>query len=147
MAKLLARNPVADAHRLAGELDEKLGDPLAAVQEYERAARLDPSEQNYFAWGSELLLHRAVNEGEMSLAQANKEKRKVKLTSGSPIDETVLKGLPSRLRDLILRSNRLQEKVRRLDATIHAPPAADSIASPVNSQITQLRAAFERSQT
>jgi hypothetical protein len=41
----------------------------------------------------------------------------------------------------------LQEKVRRLDATIHAPPAADSIASPVNSQITQLRAAFERSQT
>jgi regulator of CtrA degradation len=94
-----------------------------------------------------LLLHRAVNEGEMSLAQANKEKRKVKLTSGSPIDEIVLKGLPSRLRDLILRSNRLQEKVRRLDATIHAPPAADSIASPVNSQITQLRAAFERSQT
>jgi tetratricopeptide (TPR) repeat protein len=26
----------------------------------EQAVRLDPSEQNYFAWGSELLLHRAV---------------------------------------------------------------------------------------
>jgi len=33
---------------------------LAAVQEEEYAVRLDPSEQNYFEWGSELLLHRAV---------------------------------------------------------------------------------------
>jgi tetratricopeptide (TPR) repeat protein len=50
----------ADAHRLAGEQDESRGDPLAAVHEFEQAARLDPSERNYFAWGSELLLHRAV---------------------------------------------------------------------------------------
>jgi tetratricopeptide (TPR) repeat protein len=46
-------------HRLLGDLDEKLDDPLAAEHEYERAAVLDPSEQNYFAWGAELLLHRA----------------------------------------------------------------------------------------
>jgi tetratricopeptide (TPR) repeat protein len=50
----------ADLHRLAGELDEKRGDPLAAVQEEAQAVRLDPSEHNYFEWGSELLLHRAV---------------------------------------------------------------------------------------
>ena len=58
--KLLAHEDGADLHRLAGELDEKLGDPLAAVHEDEQAVRLDPNEQNYFAWGSELLLHRAV---------------------------------------------------------------------------------------
>jgi tetratricopeptide (TPR) repeat protein len=58
--KLLARKDTADLHCLLGELDEKLGDPLAAVHEYEQAVRLDPSEQNYFEWGSELLLHRAV---------------------------------------------------------------------------------------
>jgi tetratricopeptide (TPR) repeat protein len=58
--KLLAHEDNADLHRLAGELDEKLGDPLAAVHEDEQAVRLDPSEPNYFAWGSELLLHRAV---------------------------------------------------------------------------------------
>ena len=58
--KLLVHNDSADLHRLAGELDEKLGNPLAAVREDERAVRLDPSEQNYFEWGSELLLHRAV---------------------------------------------------------------------------------------
>jgi tetratricopeptide (TPR) repeat protein len=50
----------AVAHRLAAELDEKSGDPLAAVHEYERAVSIDPSEQNYFEWGSELLVHRAV---------------------------------------------------------------------------------------
>ena len=58
--KLLKHKDSAELHRLAGELDEKLGDPLAAVQEEECAVRLDPSEQNYFEWGSELLLHRAV---------------------------------------------------------------------------------------
>ncbi len=58
--KLRTHKDSADLHRLAGELDEKLGDPFAAVQEEEQAVRLDPSEQNYFEWGSELLLHRAV---------------------------------------------------------------------------------------
>ncbi|AXC11291.1 hypothetical protein ACPOL_1955 [Acidisarcina polymorpha] len=57
---LLAKADRSDLHRLAGELDEKLGDPLSAVHEQEQAARLDPSEQNYFEWGSELLLHRAM---------------------------------------------------------------------------------------
>ncbi len=56
----LAKKDSADAHRLAGELDEKLGDSLAAVDQYQRAARIDASEENYFAWGSELLLHRAI---------------------------------------------------------------------------------------
>ena len=50
----------ATTHRLAGDRDEKSGDPVTAVHEYEQAARLDPSEENYFAWGSELLLHRAA---------------------------------------------------------------------------------------
>lgn len=57
---LIAHEDDADLHRVLGELDEETGDSLAAVREYEQAARLDPSEQNYFTWGSELLLHRAV---------------------------------------------------------------------------------------
>jgi tetratricopeptide (TPR) repeat protein len=57
---LLASRDGADLHRLAGSIDEKLGDPLTAVHEYEYAVRMDPSEQNYFEWGSELLFHRAV---------------------------------------------------------------------------------------
>jgi tetratricopeptide (TPR) repeat protein len=40
--------------------DERRGDPLAAVREYQRAAELNPSESNLFDWGSELLVHRAA---------------------------------------------------------------------------------------
>lgn len=57
---LLTRHPSADLHRTLGELDEKLGDPLSAVREFREAASEEPSEVNYFAWGSELLLHRAI---------------------------------------------------------------------------------------
>lgn len=57
---LLAREKSAGCLRLAGEIDEQSGDPLSAVHEFEQAAHLDPSEDNYFSWGSELLLHRAV---------------------------------------------------------------------------------------
>jgi regulator of CtrA degradation len=54
-----------------------------------------------------------------------------------------LRVLPARLRELIERSSRLLDKVRRLDATIHAQPSADASPSPVRHQMTQLRAAFE----
>jgi tetratricopeptide (TPR) repeat protein len=50
----------ADTHRLLGDVDEKLGEPVAAVHEYEQAAQSDPSEQDYFNWGAELLLHKAA---------------------------------------------------------------------------------------
>ncbi|UWZ86596.1 tetratricopeptide repeat protein [Occallatibacter riparius] len=58
--KLLAEGDRSEWHRLAGEVDEKLGDPLGAVRELERAVKEDPSEENYFAWGTELLEHRAI---------------------------------------------------------------------------------------
>jgi tetratricopeptide (TPR) repeat protein len=57
----VARDPndPAPHHRLAG-VEEKLGKPLEAVREYQRAAELDPSEPNLFDWGAELLEHRAL---------------------------------------------------------------------------------------
>ena len=56
----LAKNDHADLHRELADLDEQLNDPLAAEREYERATQVDPSEQNYFSWAAELLLHRAI---------------------------------------------------------------------------------------
>jgi tetratricopeptide (TPR) repeat protein len=58
--KKLASTDNAEGHRLLGDLDERLGDPLGAVREYQQAAQMDPSEQNYFEWGTELLLHKAA---------------------------------------------------------------------------------------
>jgi tetratricopeptide (TPR) repeat protein len=57
--KALATANASEGHRLLGELDEQLGDPLGSVHEFETAARMNPSEQSYFEWGTELLLHKA----------------------------------------------------------------------------------------
>ena len=50
----------ATLRHLLGNLEERLGRPLEAVQDYQRAAELDPSETHLFDWGSELLVHRAL---------------------------------------------------------------------------------------
>jgi len=50
----------AGQHHMRGDIAEKSGDSLSAVREYQKAAELDPSEPNFFDWGAELLLHRAV---------------------------------------------------------------------------------------
>jgi regulator of CtrA degradation len=91
-----------------------------------------------------LLLHRAVKEGEMSLAQANKEKAKVKLSASDRHDPNNMDLLPVVLRDLIMRSQALQNKIRRLDATIHNPPVVDysQAVNPVEHQLGLLKAAF-----
>ena len=77
VTRLLAHEENGDVRRLAGELDEKLGDPLAAVHEFEQAVRQDPSEQNYFEWGSELLLHRAVWQAKEVFTQGAKALSKI----------------------------------------------------------------------
>jgi regulator of CtrA degradation len=93
-----------------------------------------------------LLLHRAVKEGELSLAQASKEKSKVKLSVGEPADAQTLQLLPERLRELIDRSRQVSERVRRLDLNIYAAPTSDQRApnNPVEQQLGMLKAAFEQ---
>jgi len=58
---LLRKHDTAEVHHLLAGVDEKLGDSLAAVHEYQRAAELAPSESTIFDWGSELLLHHAAD--------------------------------------------------------------------------------------
>jgi regulator of CtrA degradation len=92
-----------------------------------------------------LLLHRAVKEGEMTLAQAQKEKSKVRLAACEPGDGKSIAQLPAKLQELIARSTKLQAEVRRLDATMHAPsPLRIALGNPVERQLGLLKAAFER---
>jgi len=49
----------ADSHERLAEIAETEGRPLDAVHEYQRAAELQPTESHMFAWGADLLLHRA----------------------------------------------------------------------------------------
>jgi tetratricopeptide (TPR) repeat protein len=68
--ELLNRKDTAELHNLLGEVDEKAGDYVAAANEYERAAHMDPSESNLFDWGSELLLHHTVDPAVEVFSQA-----------------------------------------------------------------------------
>src|SRR5437868_826672 len=126
-----------------GRQESKKLERNAALAYATESMRLTTRLMQLASW---LLLHRAVKEGEMSLAQANKEKTKVRLSAGEAGSEETLKLLPQRLRALIERSRMLQMEVRRLDATIHAKPdpALARRGNPVERQLGLLKAAFER---
>jgi tetratricopeptide (TPR) repeat protein len=60
----LAANPGKNSPKNPAELpakvNEKESHALETVRAYQRAAETEPSESNYFDWGAELLVHRAV---------------------------------------------------------------------------------------
>ena len=62
----------AQLHHLLGDVEEKLGNPLEAVREYQRAAELNPSEPNLFDWGADLLMHRAYEPAIEVFTQGNR---------------------------------------------------------------------------
>jgi len=125
-----------------GRQESKKLERTAALAYATESMRLTTRLMQLASW---LLLHRAVKEGEMSLAQASKEKAKVKLAPGEAGGEGNIKLLPERLRSLIERSQALQIAVRRLDATMHATadPACARSGNPVERQLGLLKAAFE----
>jgi regulator of CtrA degradation len=135
-----------------GRQESKLLDRATSLVYATESMRLTTRLMQLASW---LLLHRAVNEGEISLAQANKERTRIKLsiedsspcsssqTADGNAEET--RPLPPGLCDLIVRSKKLKDQIRRLDATIHAPqPIRPASHNPFESQLGMLRAAFER---
>src|SRR6266852_8201290 len=104
-----------------GRQDSKKLERSASLTYATESMRLTTRLMQLASW---LLLHRAVNEGEMSLAQANKDRMRIKLPAEEPppypppqagegrVGETP--ALPAGLDDLIARSKKLKDQVRRL---------------------------------
>jgi len=89
-----------------------------------------------------LLIQRAVNEGEMTPAQASKEAAKVRLTKfRAPVSPETFEALPAMLRALMARADRLQERVAHLESQLGTPPAGSG-ESPLESQLDLIRTAF-----
>jgi regulator of CtrA degradation len=125
----------------AGRQESKKLERSAALVYATESMRLTTRLMQLASW---LLLHRAVKEGEMTLAQASKEKSKVRLAACDPGDAKSIALLPAKLQELIARSTKLQAEVHRLDTTMHAPtPVKISAGNPVERQMGLLRAAFE----
>jgi len=55
---LIRHKDNGELHNLLGQIEEKDGKFVEAVNQFEVAAHMDPSDDNLFDWGSELLLHR-----------------------------------------------------------------------------------------
>jgi len=124
-----------------GRTESKTLARAAALAYATESMRLTTRLMQLASW---LLLHRAVKEGEMSLAQANREKTKVKLSATDHHDPNNIELLPETLRELIARSQKLHSKVRRLDLTIHnqVPAERPLTVNPVERQLGLLKAAF-----
>ena len=56
--RVLQKKDTGELHNLMGQIDEKDGKFVEAANEFEIAAHMDPTEDNLFDWGGELLLHR-----------------------------------------------------------------------------------------
>ncbi len=91
-----------------------------------------------------LLLQRAVKEGEMSPKEATEDKYRINLSalkSGEALK--IEESLPDGLMDLINRSHRLLDRIRRLDQMLSGEGAPKTPErNVVNDQVNQLEEAF-----
>lgn len=95
-----------------------------------------------------LLIRRAVNEGEMTMEQAEEEEHKVKLQAiGSLAKAKGYDGLPDDMKDLVERSLRFYDRILMLDRMIrehHDEPQPELCdQNPLTQHLNRIRAAFE----
>ena len=146
--RALFREGMDLVEQAAGYLDGEGRDVAKGLSRHEALAyaaesmRLTTRLMQLASW---LLLQRAVNEGEMTKAQASCEKHKVKLSTQDVASAPdAFARLPAKLRDLVAQSLRLQARIIHLDELIYVRPSniLPHATSPVARQLDQLRSAF-----
>jgi len=119
-----------------------LGRPASIVYATE-SMRLTTRLMQLASW---LLLHRSVNEGDMTIDQAAEEKRKIKLDQlATNMNGPGWDQLPDTFRDLVTRSLKLQKRVERIDtALLEQVQEIANESNPVGEQIEALSEALKR---
>ncbi len=144
--KTLFREGMALVEETAAYLD---GDGRAESRVLSRGASLGYATESMrlttrlMQIASWLLLQRAVNDGEMSAEQAGQEQAKVRLRGyNSSVTGPAWDELPARLRSLVERSVRLQDRVVRLDDALSGAVSDLPAENPVGLEIGRLVRAF-----
>lgn len=123
-----------------GRLESKILSRAGTLAYATESMRLTTRLMQIASW---LLLHRAVNEGEISKEQAKVDKAKFKLDALGTSEHTpAIDELPESLRDLITRSLRLQDRVMHIDRLLYDGEAMIAVKSPVNPLMARLEANF-----
>ncbi len=90
-----------------------------------------------------LLIQRATNEGEMSRDQAMEEKRKIRLsTMRTTVPPDIFLSMPERLRALIAKADRLQERIVLLEKDLNKEEPEGRVENPIQSQLALIHTAF-----
>jgi tetratricopeptide (TPR) repeat protein len=88
LRQLIAANDRAEFHNQLGHLEEDSGHSLDALKEFQRAVEMDSSEGNFFDWGTELLVHRAVEPAAEVFAKGSQlHPHSVRLLTGLAVAE------------------------------------------------------------
>ncbi len=126
-----------------GRVEAKALPRMEALAYASESMRLTTRLMQVASW---LLLQRAVNEGEMTQAQAAAEKHRVKLSRQElAADAVTFARLPTALQDLCRHSLRLQARVLHLDELLYRPKDKAVVAerpAAIDAQLERLRAAF-----
>lgn len=122
-----------------GRQESKVLERSVALAYASESMRLTTRLMQLTSW---LLLQRAVNEGEITRTDAEREHRRVVIAmQESRTADDVYQQLPARLLELIDHSLRLQERIQRIDRELKGEFQAE-IANPVAGQLGALAAAF-----
>jgi regulator of CtrA degradation len=123
-----------------GRTESRSLDRIVALAYASESMRLTTRLMQLTSW---LLLQRAVNEGELSRTDAEREHRRVVVTmQDSSTAADVYEQLPASLRDLIMRSLSLHARIQRIDRELKGEVEVTSALNPVSAQLGQLAAAF-----
>ena len=125
-----------------GRQESKKLERAAALAYATESMRLTTRLMQLASW---LLLHRAVKEGEMSLAQANKEKTKVKLSAADSHDAAQRRVAAvnlARVDRTIAGATRQSAPARRHHPQSRRQRAGPPTVNPVERQLGMLKAAF-----
>ncbi len=122
-----------------GRSESRALDRLVSLAYASESMRLTTRLMQLTSW---LLLQRAVNEGELTRADAEREHRRVVVTmQESNTAGEIFQQLPARLRELIARSLSLHGRIERFDRELKGAGVAPK-PNPVSLQLGQLAAAF-----
>ena len=125
-----------------GRKEAKLLSKPAATLYAAESMRLTTRLMQVASW---LLLQRAANQGDMSRAQVEAEKVKVRLDGlGTAKDSPQFEALPETFRSLVDRALKLERRIAMLDREIYGEPslATEDPGNPVGQQIDLLKTAF-----
>jgi regulator of CtrA degradation len=122
-----------------GRQESRALERYAALNYASESMRLTTRLMQLTSW---LLLQRAVNEGELTREEADREHRKVRITAPEAVPAKSATALPEALTGLIERAKKLENRIVRLDDQLRLDPPPAPERSPVAEQLSALKLAL-----